>query len=117
MINTNKFILICSLRKPDDRYSRKRFGNNFNSVMFAKFKNRLKLETPQLFPVGEKDKLYDNRILSEQLISVRRINKHQYVAAGCLQQGFSAAAVNANIIKVEAKCLEIPCSVFQFRGI
>ena len=52
--------------------------------MFAKFKNRLKLETPQFFPVGEKDKLYDNRILSEHLILVRRIDKHQYVAAGCL---------------------------------
>ena len=100
----NELNLICTLSNRSDRSSRYRFSNNFISAKFAKFKKQLKLEANQLFPVNDKGSAYEQ--LSEHLRTVRRVNKHQYVAAGCSKNGFSAATVNAKTMAVEDKCVE-----------
>ena len=112
MANINEFILICTFKK--QYHEKSRFGNNFNGAKFAKFKNRLKFEAAQLFPVNEKDKRYSNRILSGQQTTVRRVNKLQYVAAGCSLRDFAAATVNIESMEVEAQCVELSGTIHTF---
>ena len=114
MTNINEFMLICTLKKQFDKKSRNIFGNNFNGVKFAMFKNRLKFEVAQLFPVNEKGKQGDYKILSEHLITVRRVNKLQYVAAGCPYINFAAAIVNVQTMEVEAQCVDLSSTVYNF---
>ena len=114
MTNINEFMLICTLKKQFDREPINRFGNNFNRDKFAKFKNRLKFEVAQLFPVNEKGKQYEDKILSEHLTTVRRVNKEQYVAAGCVYRRFAGATIKVQTMKVEALVVELSYTVHNF---
>ena len=114
MAKINEFMLICTLKKQYDRKPRNIFGNNFNGAKFATFKNQLKFEAAQLFPVNEKGKQDDEKILSEPLTAVRRVNKLQYVAAGCVYKRFAGATINVKSMEVEAQCIELSDTVHNF---
>ena len=114
MATINEFMLIYTLKKQHDRKPRNIFSNNFNGAKFATFKNRLKLEAAQLFPVNEKGKKDDEKILSEHLATIRRVNKLQYVAAGCVYKRFAGATINVKNMEVEAQCIELPNTVHNF---
>ena len=106
MSTINEFILIFTFKRHEMRSDD--FGDNLNTAKFNKLKRCLNIKPEQEFPAGEKEKPWDDRVVSEHLTTCRKANKDQYVVAGCSQGDYAMAIINI-------KCLKVVRPIVQFR--
>ena len=108
----NEFYLIFTLKRPAKRsYD---FGDNFNSVKFNKLKGCLNIEAEHQFPEGEKEKPWNDRVVSERLTTCRNANKDQYVVAGCSQGDYAMAIVDIKSSKVVRPIVKFHDTIHNF---
>lgn len=98
MDRTNFFILVCTFTTPCTK--RLQFGANHRSSKFKAFKRRLRLSQQGQFPAASQNGSAEDRILSEHLSSVRRLDKKHYLVAGCSHANRAAAVVDAGSLMV-----------------